>query len=79
MTTTAKPTRRETFSLFRERGKSRSLVVELHATYMRVRLKGMRRAVTVSYQQVWRVGNENAARELRMERAARKRERKGEG
>ena len=60
MTTTAKPVRRETFSSVRERGQSRPLMIELHSTWMRLRLKGKRNFYTVTYDQLWTLGAKNA-------------------
>jgi hypothetical protein len=68
MTTTARPTKRETLSSVRERGKLRPIIVELASTYAKLRLKGCRYTLTITYSQMMRLGAENAA-------AARKRER----
>lgn len=70
MTNTSKPVRRETFSSVRERGKMRPIIVELATTYAKVRLKGTRRAVTVTYDQLWTLGNRNAVEERRRARLA---------
>lgn len=76
MTSTARPVRRETFSSVRERGKTRPIVVELATTYVKIRLKGTRRVVTVTYDQLWLAGNRNAAEAARRERAERQKERR---
>jgi hypothetical protein len=68
MTALNHPVRRETYSQARERGKTRPIVVELHPTYVRVKLKGNRRYVTVTYDQLWTLGNRNAAESARKER-----------
>jgi hypothetical protein len=70
MTNTSNPVRRETLSSVRERGKLRPIVIELRSTYARLRLKGTRRTVTVTYDQLWTLGNRNAADERRRERLA---------
>jgi hypothetical protein len=77
MTTTNKPVRRETLSLARDRGTLLPLVVELNTTFLRIRFKGRQRKYVVTYDQVLRLGAENAARELREERAAARKARRG--
>jgi hypothetical protein len=68
MTTTTKPTRRETLSSIRERGKLRPIIVELASTYVKLRLKGMRYTFTVTYGQLFLMGAKNAAEARRQER-----------
>jgi hypothetical protein len=75
MTTTSKPVRRETLTSARYRGKLRAIIIELASTYVVVRLKGTRVRYTATYDQVWKVGAENAARAARIERQL-KRQRK---
>ncbi len=70
MTLTTKPVRRETLSSERERGKLRPIIVELCSTYAKIKLKGCRHAVTVTYAQLWTLGNKNAVEERRRERLA---------
>jgi hypothetical protein len=78
-TTGKKATTRETLSLFRDQG-LRSIIVELHSTYMVLRLKGKRYRYTVTYEQAWKLGARNAAEETRRSRleskAARQQERR---
>lgn len=68
MTTTAKTVRRETYSSSRYKGKARAIIIELSTTYVSVRLKGTRAKFTATYDQIFRVAAENAARALREER-----------
>jgi hypothetical protein len=71
MTKTIRPVKRETLSQVRERGKLRPIIIELGSTYLTIRLKGSRHSFTATYDQLWKLGAENAAREarrLRMER-----------
>lgn len=76
MTTTTKSIKRETLSTVRERGRSRAIVIELASTYIKIRLKGTRKAFTATYSQLWTLGARNAAEEERRERAeAKKRSR----
>lgn len=72
MTKTTSKTRRETLSLARERGRLRPIVIELNSTWVSIRLKGMRRSYTVSYDQLWSLGAKNAAAAAREERAAKR-------
>jgi hypothetical protein len=72
MTTTAKPVRRETFSASRYRGKSRPLIIELNSTFIVIRLKGTKQRYTVTYEQMFTKGAENAARAAREERRQRR-------
>lgn len=76
MTTTQKPTRRETLSLFRDSGKMRELIVELHSTYVILRLKGKRYKYSATYQQLWAIGAQNAAEERRRAKLEAKRAKK---
>ncbi len=76
MTTTAKPVRRETLSVFRDAGKFRNLMVELNTTYVVLRLKGKRYRYTITYDQMWKLGAQNAAEERRRQKSARKKEQK---
>jgi len=75
MTTTAKAVRRETLSSGRYRGKHRPIIIELASTYITIRLKGTRQKYTATYDQLWKLGAENAARAARAERQL-KRQRK---
>jgi len=75
MTTTLKPIKRETLQSVRERGKIRPIVIELAATYITIRLKGTRHSYTATYDQLWKLGAENAAAARRRERTARRVER----
>ncbi len=76
MTTTTKPVRRETLCSARERGKLRPIIVELNTTYAKIKLKGMRHSFTVTYDQLWTLGNKNAAEDKRRERAQAKAEKR---
>lgn len=76
MTKAIKPTRRETFTSVREAGHLRPLVIELHATHIRIRLKGMRRSYVVTYDQVWTVGAKNEAEARREAKAQARKARK---
>ena len=77
MTIADKPVRRETRSCVRVRRESRPLIIEVHATYVSIRPKGMRHAYTVTMDQIYNLGARNAAEQLRqaraVERAARRR------
>jgi len=68
MTNTTKPTRRETFTEIRERGKLRPIVIELRSTFVTMRLKGTKREYTATYEQLWTVGAANAARQAAREK-----------
>ena len=68
MTKLNKPVRRESYTSVRQRGMSRPVVVELHPTFVRLKLKGCRHAVVVTVDQLWTLGNRNAAEALRKER-----------
>ena len=65
MTNTSKPVKRETFSSARDRNRSLPLIIELHSTYLKIKLKGKRYAYTVTYDQVWNIGAKNAAAQLK--------------
>lgn len=78
MTTTSKPVRRETLSSVRVRRASRPLVIELHATFVKIRPKGMRTAFVATYDQIFNTGARNAAEQARKERAAARAARKGQ-
>jgi hypothetical protein len=56
MTTTARSVKRETLSTVRERGKLRPIIVELASTYAKLRLKGCRYTLTITYSQMMRLG-----------------------
>lgn len=70
MTTTIKPVRRETLSCFR----SRPLIIELHPTWVSIRMKRSRIAYSVTIDQIWNLGARNAAEALRREREQRRKE-----
>ena len=70
MTIADKPVRRETRSCVRVRRALRPLVIEIHATYISIRPKGMRHAFTVTMDQLYTLGAKNAAEQLRQTRAA---------
>jgi hypothetical protein len=63
-----KPVKRESYTSVRERGALRPIVIELHPTFVKLKLKGCRHAVTVTVDQLWTLGNRNAAEALRRER-----------
>ena len=68
MTKTTSPTRRETFSLFQ----GRNLIIELHPTWITMRQKGKRYRYTLTYDQAWKIGAQNAAIEARIAKLAKK-------
>ena len=68
MTKLDKPVKRESYTSIRQRGKSLPLVIEVHPTYVRLKLKGCRHWVTCTLDQLWTLGNRNAAESLRRER-----------
>ena len=70
MTIADKPVRRETRSCVRVRRALRPLVIEIHATYISIRPKGMRHSFTVTMDQLYTLGAKNAAEQLRQTRAA---------
>lgn len=70
MTKTTKPVKRETLSSVRDRGQYRPIIVELATTYVRLRLKGCRFTYTVTYDQLFRQGAQNAAVAKRAEKLA---------
>jgi hypothetical protein len=73
MTTTDKPVRRETRATYR----AVPLIIELRSTWLVIRQKGCRTRFTVTYDQIWTTGAQNAAAALRRERAEAKAARKG--
>lgn len=79
MTTTDQPTRRETLSSVREKGKLRPIMITMQSTFVTVRLKGCRHSSSVTYQQIFNIGARNAAEAARKERvearAAKRKER----
>ena len=73
MTTTDRAIKRETRETFR----GKPLVIEIHPTWLSIRLKGQRARYTV-YSQMFTLGAHNAAEERRRERLeARKARRAG--
>lgn len=68
MTKATKPVRRETFSSIRDHAKLLPIVVEIHATFIRVRLKGWRRFYTVTHDQIFMLGARNEAEAKRREK-----------
>lgn len=78
MTKLDKPVKRESYSSVRERGSSRPLVVELHPTFMRLRLKGRRHFVVVAYDAVYSLGAKLLAAETRRDKVAERVRRKKE-
>lgn len=68
MTSTSKPTKRETFSAFQ----GRNLIIELHPTWIVMRQKGKRYRYTLTYDQAWKIGAQNAANEKRLAKLAAK-------
>jgi hypothetical protein len=75
MTKADKPVRRETYSTVRERGASRPIILEIHATFITIRLKGTRHHYTVTHDQLYSLGAKNAAAARREEMAKAKKER----
>lgn len=73
MTTTLKPTRRETLSALL----GRNICVELHPTFMLLRLKGKRFRYAIEYRAVFEAAAKLEARRLRDERIASRSRRKG--
>ena len=78
MTTTNKPTRRETLSQIRLKG-FRPLIIELNTTYLKVRPKGTRQYYTVTYDQIYTLGARNAAEEARQAKIEARRARRPRG
>lgn len=76
MTTTMVRTKRETLSSVRQQGKTRAIVLELCPTFVKIRLKGTRKAFTATYDQLWMLGARNEAEAARRERAERRKARK---
>ena len=77
MTKATRPVARETFSCVRERGSVRPIIITVSATFVSVRLKGCRMSYTVTMDQLYRMGAENAANQRRRDKlAAKKAERK---
>jgi hypothetical protein len=78
MTKLDKPVRRESYTNVRQRGKTRPIVIEIHPTFVRLKLKGCYHWVTCTLDQLWTLGNRNAAESRRREReqarAAKKKE-----
>lgn len=66
MRTTDRPVKRETRSMFR----AIPLVIELRSTWLVIRQKAGRFSYTVTYDQIWNMGAQNAAVQLRKDRAA---------
>jgi hypothetical protein len=78
MTKLDKPVRRESYSSARERGRSLPICIELNPTFIRVKVKGGRRWLTATMDQLWTLANRNEAEARRREReAARAEKRKG--
>lgn len=75
MTKLDKPVKRESYTSVRERGQSRPIVIEIHPTLVRLRLRGCRHAVIVTIDQLWTLGNKNAAEQIRRERIEAKKKR----
>lgn len=65
MTKADKPVKRETLTNIRDRGVYRPLIIEVHATYVKLRQKGLRRVFTVTYDQIYTLGARNAAEQQR--------------
>jgi hypothetical protein len=78
MTQATKPVSRETLATARERGRSRPIVITIYSTFVKLRLKGMRRSVVVTMDQLWTMGNRNAAESARQEKLAAKKAAKQE-
>ena len=76
MTKAIKPIARETFSTVRERGNVRPIIVEIHPTFIRVRLKNCRIAFTITINQLYTLGAKNQVAATRAEREAAKKERR---
>jgi hypothetical protein len=72
VTTTDKPVRRETRSLYR----AVPLVIELRSTWLVIRQKGHRQRYTVTYDQLWTIGAQNEAARVHRERAEKAKARK---
>lgn len=72
MTKADRAVKRETYSAFR----GRPLVIELAATFLKIRQKGRRVAFVVTYDQVFTLGAKTAAEALRRDRAAARRVKK---
>ena len=68
MTKAIKPVTRETLSSVQERSQLRPIVITIHPTYVQIRLKGQRRAYTVTMAQLWTLGARNAAEAARIAR-----------
>jgi hypothetical protein len=67
------PTRRQTWAAFR----GRTLVIELGPHTIKIREKGRRYAYEVSYEQIFRLGAENAARQRREEKVTARKMKRG--
>jgi hypothetical protein len=73
MTTTAKPVKRETLATYR----NRPIIVELHQTYLIVRLKGTRQRLQLEYRACLDLAWKLLARQEREEKLAKRRARHG--
>ena len=72
MTKADKPVKRETYT----RERQRPLIIEICATYVKIRPKGKRTAYTVSYSQIYNIGARNAAEQLRLAKVEARKARK---
>lgn len=72
MTTTDKPTRRETLSQIRYKGKLRPIILEVCATFVKVRPKGCRESYVVDIGAIYHLGAKLRAMEVRAEKQTRK-------
>lgn len=78
MTKTIKPTKRETLSSVRLKNKLRSIVIELHPTWVVVRLKGTRRSCySITYDGIFMAAAKLEARRQAEEKRASRSRRKG--
>ena len=77
MTSAVKPVKRETLTSVRDRG-YRPIIIEVHATFVKVRLKGLHYFYTITHDQLFNMGARNEAEAKRRERAAAKKARKEE-
>ncbi len=74
MTSTDKPTTRETRSYHR----GRAIIIKLCPTWVEIRLKKKKHVYTVTYDQLFTLGAMNEAKASRLEKLAKKKEAKAD-